>query len=134
MKRLLTVFVTLSVVVVMTSCSPYRSSPKKLVERYIECLQAGEYDKIANLLYFEERKERAEKKEAMVTAFETRVEPRIKAKGGIASYTLNDVRVNSDGEKAYVELNIVYGDGSTITQDTEVLNKKGRWYLPSGLR
>lgn len=134
MKRLLIAFAVLFSVVFISSCNSYRSSPTVVVDRYVECLKEKDYKSIIKLFYFEDSKQRTENYDKLIEVFQTKMEPRIEAKGGITSYKLKEERINKDGLSAYVELSIGYGNGSVTLQDTEVINKGGKWYLDPGLR
>ncbi len=134
MKRLLIAFAVLFSVVFVSSCNKYRTSPTTVVDRYVECLRDQNYDGIIKLFYFESSKQKSENYDKLVEVFKTKIEPRITAKGGIASYKLKEEHFSKDGLTAYVELSIEYGDSTVLLQDTEVLNKGGKWYLNPGLR
>lgn len=133
MKKFITFLSGLCAFVCMVACSS-SSSPSGVVEQYAKYVKSGDYEKIIDLIYFDESDpKKAEESRAMVTGvLSEKLSKAIEKNDGVASYEIGTETIAEDGNSGNVELTFTYGNGENDTQKVDVENVDGKWYLELG--
>ncbi len=126
MKKFITLFSLICAFVCAVSCSS-SSTPSSVAEQQMKAMKSGDFDKLADLFYFEP--DEAEEGKQMISGLTSKLGPQIEEKGGIKSYEIISEEISEDGESATVVVSITYGNGSVDEEDIDTVMHDGKWYL-----
>ncbi len=130
MKKILFSFCIAFVAFVFSACNS-SSSPEGVVKEYIECVKSGNYEKIVDLMHFKKELSDSDK-EQLVSLFRDKVSKSLEEKQGIASFSIDDVTLAEGGESATVKYTINYGDGTSKTEEGDVVKVDDKWMIDTG--
>lgn len=129
-------FLSIAMMAVLTLSSCNGNSPTDTAEKAAKCMQDGNYDGLADLVYIEEKEgEDIESQRKMISGLIGSLSSKtIDKKQGIRSYEVTGEEISEDGETATVRMDITYGDGSEKKDDVTSLrkDKDGKWKLCLG--
>lgn len=129
MKKLLSLFFVIVVTICFMSCS--NNSPEGVVKEYYAAIEAKDYDKAMECLYF--KKELTEsQKEQFKNLFIDKAQKQVDKKGGIKSFEISNTDIAEDGKSAIVSVTTTYGDGTSNSQNNKVLKVEDKWLIDSG--
>lgn len=125
MKKVILGLAVLFCAVLVISCS--KSSPKDVVNQYVEAMQAKDYEKAADCFYYG-KEENTEEARAQLIALLEKGGKSIEEKGGIKSFEVLSDEENED--KGIVKGKIVYGNGE-VDEDATLTTVKvdGKWFI-----
>ena len=129
MKKILFSVCVAFVAFLFSACSS--SGPEGVVTEYIECLQKGNYEKIVDLMHFKKELSDSDR-EQLVSMLKEKVSQSLEEKQGIASFSIDDVNLAENGEAATVKYTINYGDGTSKTDEGDVVKADGKWQIDTG--
>lgn len=133
MKKMLTIAVALCAFV-LTACSGGASdTPGKTVMKAYDHLKAGEYEKVAEMFWYDPAKTSAEEVkegQAMLTSLlKEKAAPQFAKKGGLDSYEILEETIAEDGRSAKVKVRVVYGSGKEDTDEVPLKLSDDGWKL-----
>lgn len=129
MKKILSVLSLTLVALAFVSCN--QNTPEGVVEKYVACIQAGQYEEAIDLFYFKKNLTDADKQQ-YVSMMKDKWGKEIEKKGGITGVEITNVSVAEDGNSANVKYILKYGDGTSKDQDSKLLKVDDKWKMESG--
>ena len=129
MKKILSVLSLTLVALAFVSCN--QNTPEGVVEKYVACIQAGQYEEAIDLFYFKKNLTDADKQQ-YVSMMKDKWGKEMEKKGGITGVEITDVSVAEDGNSANVKYILKYGDGTSKDQDSKLLKVDDKWKMESG--
>ncbi len=134
MKKLLGLATIIMAVMVLAGCSD--NSPKGVAAKALDCVIDKDFDGYADLLYLkgDGNEDIDARKKAVSSMMEGKYDKSIGKKGGLKSYEILGEEVDEDGEKAVVNVKLVYGNGEEKDGETVKLCKDdgGNWKVDAG--
>ncbi len=133
MKKIITFLSILIAFVCVISCSS-SSTPTAVAEKYVSYLKSGNYDGIADLIYYDQSdSEAAEESKKMIKGIlNDKVKSQVDEKGGIKSYEIGEETIDEEGKDATVKVSIVYGNEKKDNMDVDLHCVDGKWYISTG--
>ncbi len=127
MKKLSIVLslVLASVLFFSTSCGG-PSTPGDISIKFLKSMEAGDVDAVVDIMggtLKDASQEEIDKMNALVLA----QQEEIQGKGGVQSVEVVEEKISEDGNKATVELKVVYGNGEDDMQKYKYLMTDGEW-------
>lgn len=130
-KILLSLFVAVAAMA-LWSCGD-SNTPSAVAEKSVKCLQNSDYEGYVDLLGTNDGKDSEEGEEQLVALLREKGEKTMKEKQGLKSYEVLSEEISEDGNKATVEMKIVYGNGEEKTEKVKLAkNDKGEWRITWG--
>lgn len=129
MKKILSVLSLTLVALAFVSCN--QNTPEGVVEKYVACIQAGQYEEAIDLFYFKKELTESDKQQ-YVSMMKDKWGKEMEKKGGITGVEITDVSVAEDGNTANVKYILKYGDGTSKDQDSKLLKVDDKWKMESG--
>jgi len=132
MKKLLTLALALTALVLTVSCGTKSASPGAAAKAYMEALAAGDYEKVTDGMYFgpDMTAEETEEARAMwLSLIREKGAGDIEEKGGIQSVELVSEEIAEDGQSATVVLKTTDGNGETEEDSMKMVLVDGRWLM-----
>lgn len=126
MKKILCSLYAALICCLFVSCGP---NPADVVERYLNDLKNNHYTEIPTYMHPSKTEWTEKEREEVIVFYETKVDERIKSKGGIQSYKIDSERVKSDGEKVVICYTINYGNGEKEMETCTVVKVGEEWML-----
>ena len=116
-----------SFVLLTTSCgTTSSSSPADISKDIIKNAEKGNFDAIIDVFATNGKELTAEEK-AKLTAMLQMGQEEMKKKDGIKSVEIIEEVINEAGDKATVEMKIIYGNGDESTQTDKFIMEDGKW-------
>ena len=129
MKKMLSFLSLALVVLAFVSCS--KNSPEGVVQEYVACIQAGQYEEAVDLFYF--KKTLTDKdKEQYASLLREKMAKNMDKRGSITGVEITNVEMAEDGNSAKVDYTLKYGDGSADSEKSTVVKVDGKWKLDTG--
>ena len=129
-KIILSLFVAVAALA-LWSCGD-SNTPSAVAEKSVKCLQNSDYEGYVDLLGTgtKDGKDSEEGKEQLVALLREKGEKTMNEKQGLKSYEVLSEEISEDGNKATVEMKIVYGNGEEKTDKVKLKkNDKGEWRI-----
>lgn len=127
-KIILSLFVTVAALA-LWSCGD-SNTPSAVAEKSVKCLLNSDYEGYVDLLGTNDGKDSEEGKEQLVALLREKGEKTMKEKQGLKSYEVLSEEISEDGNKATVEMKIVYGNGEEKTEKVKLKkNDKEEWRI-----
>jgi hypothetical protein len=106
------------------------NSPSKAVEKSYSYLMDKEYDKLVKMYATQEGKLLTEEEKAKVKAMLASMgEQQFAKKEGLKSIAVLKETLNEAGDKAEVEINQVFGNGTDENDKIKLIKIEGNWYM-----
>ena len=116
-----------SFVLLTTSCgTSSSSSPADISKNIIKNAEKGNFDAIIDVFATNGKELTAEEK-AKLTAMLQMGQEEMKKKDGVKSVEIIEEVINEAGDKATVEMKIIYGNGDESTQTNKFIMEDGKW-------
>ncbi len=117
----------------LASCSS-GDTPGKALLGYMDQIQKGDYEAMANAIYFgeytEEEAETVAKQRAQFAAMlETKFANELEKKQGLKDVVILNEEISEDGNSAVVEYKQIWGDGTENTSKQAMVKSNGEWLL-----
>ncbi len=117
----------------LASCSSSDTPGKALLE-YMDQIKKGDYEAMANALYFgeytEDEAETVAKQRAQFAAMlESKFSKELEKKQGLKDVVILNEEISEDGNSAVVEYKQVWGDGTESTGKQAMVKSNGEWLL-----
>lgn len=135
MKKLLGIAALFAVMLLLSSCGG-GNTPKDVAGEAVEALKNQNYEKFADLLYYnlDEGENIKDKKEQAAVLLKEKLGKAYEKEGGIKSYEILSEEIDEKGEKAIVTMKIEYGN-DTVKDKSKMSLKKdkdGKWKVDLG--
>lgn len=127
MKKLVALFAVVAAFFAVSCGGP--STPGAAAVEIFELMADGKYEKVVEKFYVANPEEKAEFESTMLSLIKEKVEPQMKAKGGIDKVELVSEELSEDGNSARVTTKIYYGDGTTKEDHTKMVKVDGEWLV-----
>ena len=101
------------------------------MEKYVACIQAGQYEEAIDLFYFKKNLTDGDKQQ-YASLMRDKMAKDIDKKGGLKGAEITNVQLSEDGNSAQVDYTLKYGDGSAKSEKGKVVKVDGVWKLDSG--
>ena len=129
MKKVLSILSLALVALAFVSCS--KNTPEAVVEQYVSALQAGQYEEAIDLFYF--KKDLSDdQKQQYVSMMREKWGKELDKKGGITGFEITNVETAADGNSAVVSYVMKYGDGTTKSENAQLLKIDDKWKMDAG--
>jgi len=129
MKKITFLFVALATIFLVTACSSSKT-PSDTVKTYYDHVKSGNYEKAVKCFYFEEE---AKKEDIEAFAAKMKASYAESGKNTISKIEILNEEINEDGDRAKVEVKILYKDGTEDTEKQKLKKtEKGEWKLEYG--
>jgi hypothetical protein len=129
MKKVLSILSLALVALAFVSCS--KNTPEAVVEQYVSALQAGQYEEAIDLFYF--KKDLSDdQKQQYVSMMREKWGKELDKKGGITGFEITNVETAADGNSAVVSYIMKYGDGTTKSENAQLLKIDDKWKMDAG--
>ena len=125
MKNLLKLF-ALTAVLLLFSCSG--TQPKDVAEEAVKCTQNRDFEGLVDLM-IPDKEENQKDKAMLVGLMEEKGNFQIDKKGGIKSYEIGKQEIDKKKGKASVEVEYLYGNGTTAKETLKFRKEGEKWYL-----
>ena len=129
MQKILSVLSLTLVALAFVSCN--QNTPEGVVEKYVACIQAGQYEEAIDLFYFKKNLTDGDKQQ-YASLMRDKMAKDIDKKGGLKGAEITNVQLSEDGNSAQVDYTLKYGDGSAKSEKGKVVKVDGVWKLDSG--
>ena len=127
MKKLFLTLVCMIVTLAFTSCgSP---TPADAAANCIELLKNKDYEAFVETMNIQGKtaEDVQQTKEGLVSMLQQKGDKMYEKKGNIESYTLLNEEISADGQKATVQFEITYGNGSKDNEKLNMILVDGEW-------
>lgn len=100
------------------------NKPSATVKNYLSAVVDGDYEKAVDCVDVE-----AEERGELVELMRTKVDQSLKEQNGIKSFKVLDEQIDSDGERATVNVQLTYGDDKTEENKYVLIKKDDTWLI-----
>jgi len=132
MKHLknLSVLITVIASIGFMACSTGSATPSGTVEKYYDLVKNKDFESATKMLVTHDgekfSEEEAKKVEGLLG---TMAQDQIEKKEGIKNITIEEEKIDEDGNWASVFYTIEYGNGDTDKEDGRLFKIDGKWFL-----
>lgn len=127
MKKLVALFAVVAAFFAVSCGGP--STPGAAAVEAYELMAAGKYEKLVDKFYVANPEDKAEFDSMILSLCKEKVEPQMKAKGGIDKVELVSEELSEDGNSARVTTKVYYGDGTEKEDRTNMVKVDGEWLV-----
>lgn len=134
MKKIFTLALALSALVLTVSCGTKSASPGAAAKAYMEAVAAGDYEKFVDGMYFGPDATAEETEEARtmwLSMIREKGTESLEENEGIKSIEVLSEEVVEEGKIVDVTLNVTYGNGETKETGMRMVHADGRWLMNS---
>ena len=129
MKKLFFSMFVAVVTLTLWSCGN-ANTPSAVAEKAVKCIQKADYEGYVDLMNLKKTDEGNNEKEQLVALLREKGTKAMEKKQGLKSYEVLSEEISEDGNKATVEMKIVYGNGEEKTDKVKLKkNDKGEWRI-----
>ena len=129
MKKILSVLSLALITLTFVSCN--QNTPEGVVTKYVACIQNGQYEEAIDLFYF--KKDLSDdQKQQYVSMMREKWGKELDKKGGITGFEITNVETADDGNSAVVSYVMKYGDGTTKSENAQLLKIDDKWKMDAG--
>jgi len=107
------------------------ASPEGAAEACLKSYVKGDYVAMMEQYYFK-KEVTQEQREQYAALVEEKAGPQVEKKGGIKSYSVGEAAIAEDGQSAVVPYTIEYGNGTSETDNMDVVLVDGKWMPDAG--
>lgn len=110
------------------ACSNSSNNPSDLAVEYVKAAAKGDAEKVLDMLMIDEEpsQEEVDKFSALIESYGEEIE----AKGGLKKVNVLDEEISDD--RAKIQIEMIFGDGSTETENFKLEKVDGKWKIIFG--
>ncbi len=134
MRKLFGFTALLAALFLMAACGD-SNTPSAVAENAVKAMQNEDYEKFAEYVYLNsnDSKHPEESKKMIAGLMQTKAGAAFAEKKGIKDFKVLSEEIDEKGEKAVVNMEIKYGDGSSEKDDMKLRkDKEGNWKVELG--
>lgn len=134
MKKLSSIITFVAAVLLLTACGG-GNTPKDVTTNAIKAMQAKNYDKFVEYVYFDEKdsKDTESAKKMLSGMMQEKADKAYEKNGGIKSFEILSEEIDEKGETAVVKVKFEYGNSDVKEDDTKLKkDEKGNWKIDMG--